>query len=494
MTSIRKKLFIQIGSLMLFFIVLLFLANTFLLEIIYTNQLEADLVEIFEAVDALEQDSYTGEELYDILVGSGLLVELVIIDSDTKTIYLPSNPLVENRRIEPEAIKANQLPKNDITILDVDKIDSTSRFLWLVDPRTNMHFIAYEGFLHNGFRIDIRVPEASIKGNVAFFNTFILICGLVLLVISSVVANLISKHFTKSIISMSEVTNHIKEMDFSLSCDVKTNDEMGQLADNINEMQSVLAENMTSLELSNSQLKDEVEERLKIDEQRKALLNNVSHELKTPLALVQGYSEGLKVNLHKDPEKTDFYCDVIIDEAKKMDMLVSELLDINRIQFGDFPLHKEIVEAYDLIHYVIKKYEEQFKVSEIELSLDLSMLEENQVRMNVDALRCEQIITNLLNNALAYVDNNKRITISCGQDQEHVYLTVANSHHDINSEELNDWWQSFYKADKARTRENGGYGLGLSFIKAVQEADGNDYNVEYIDDMVVFKVAFDLIK
>lgn len=492
MTSIRRKLFIQIGSLMLFFILLLFLANTFLLEIIYTNRLKADLIDIYEQVDALELDNYSGEELYDIVVGSGVFVELSITDMKTNTVYLPKNPFLDSRRIETEAFKANQLPKNEITIQKVDEIDDNSRFIWLDDPRNKMNFIIYESLLHNGFRIELRIPVNSIKGNVAFFNTFILICGLVVLLISSFVANWISKHFTKTIISMSEVTNHIKDLDFSATCQVTTNDEIGQLAQNINEMQQVLEENMTNLETSNEKLKEEVAERLKIDEQRKALLNNVSHELKTPLSLVQGYSEGLKVNLHKNPEKTDFYCDVIMDEAKKMDMLVSELLDINRIQFGDFPLHKEKLDAYELIHYVVKKYEEQFKAAEINLSLDLSLIEENQLAIDVDALRCEQIITNLLNNALAYVDNNRQIHISCGQETDHLVLKVANSHQMISEEELGSWWQSFYKADKARTRENGGYGLGLSFIKAVQEADHNNYNVEYLDGMVVFKVSFDI--
>lgn len=493
MSSIRRKLFVQIGSLIVILLLLLFLANTFLLEKIYTYGVKDELADIYMTVNEIDQEAYSPQVLYDLVITSSIFVELVIIDRENNQLYLPANPSLGGDDPRPEAFKAIQLPKNDKTILKEEVVDDNSRYVWLVDPRTDLHFLAYEGTLDNGLLVEMRVPLVSIQQNVYFFNQFILVSGLILLVITMIVANYIAKYFTKPILNMNDVTSSIKDMDFSQVCQVQSNDEIGQLAENINEMSYSLEANISELSISNIHLKEEIEERLKIDEQRKALLNNVSHELKTPLSLVQGYSEGLKVNLHKNPEKTDFYCDVIMDEAKKMDILVSELLDINRIQFGDFPLHKEETDAYDLIHYVTRKYEDTLAEAGVLYTEDLSAIDNSDIKINVDTLRCEQVITNLLNNALAYVDNIGKIALTCGLEENHLILSVSNSHEEVAAEELTSWWQSFYKADKARTRENGGYGLGLSFIKAVQEADGNNYSVEYQEGMIVFKVKFDLV-
>ncbi len=505
MNSIRRKLFIQIGSIALLFILLLYIANTFLLESFYVGSTKARIIGIYEDVNAMSEDQINSETLYELLYNSRTFMELAIIDEENKKVYLPSNRLFQDNDIRDLPINFKLPPVNLIEGESIEDVNANIHLINFTDPKNNSTFYILTGHLDNGWRIEIRVPLASISENVDFFNQFILIAGGLILMLTFIAANYISKHFTKPILGMFQVTDSIKKLDFSETCQVTTNDEIGKLAENINEMSYALEENITNLETSNESLKEEIAERLKIDDQRKALLNNVSHELKTPLSLIQGYSEGLQVNLHNKPEKVDFYCDVIIDEAKKMDALVSQLLDINHIQFGDFPLYKEKTGAKDFLEYIIHKQEPFIDQASINFTADLSLFEtQPDLDLYIDSLRSEQIIMNLLNNAIAYVDERKLMTLSLeeisnsglteedGQDV-HIRLTISNTYKQIDVSEMDKWWNSFYKEDKARTRENGGYGLGLSIIKAIQEADHNQYGAYYKDGFIHFYVDFDIM-
>ncbi|MDH8678109.1 histidine kinase dimerization/phospho-acceptor domain-containing protein [Fusibacter bizertensis] len=499
--NIRQKLFFQIGSLMLLFILLLFLANTFLLEPFYVQSEKRKLLSTYENLNAMHSEAIDSNTLYTLQLKSSTFIEIEVINETDGTIIIPKNP--DYLSTTPSDREGPKPPPFERIIIEKEEsVNQNLKYVWFEDPQKGTHFFMLSGYLDSGLHIEIRVPMTSINENVGFLNQFLLIAGVVILVVTIFSANIISKHFTTPILNMFAVTDNIKKLDFSSSCEVLANDELGKLAENINEMSYSLKNNLNQLEENNKELKIEIDERHRIDEQRKALLSNVSHELKTPLSLVQGYSEGLKLSLNKNPEKIAFYCDVIIDEAKKMDLLVSELLDINRIQFSDIPLYKESIVAKDFIDYILKKYEPMLKSNNIKLSYNFSITDlKSPIILSIDALRSEQIITNLMNNALAYVDEHQiiDITVALNQppknkknDSTHLRIDLANSHPPVEPDELQNWWESFYKADKARTRENGGYGLGLSIIKAIQEADNNEYGVYYDEGMIHFYVDFDV--
>ncbi len=500
MNSIRKKLFVQIGSITLLFILLLYLANTFLLEPFYMKSTKGKIISIYQDINTMSKDEINSESLYNLLYNSRTFMELAIIDEENNTVYLPNNRLFQddNRKDLPFNLKLP--PMNLIEGENIEDINENIHLINFIDPKNKSTSYMLTGHLDNGWRIEIRVPLASISENVAFFNQFILVTGALILFITIVAANYIAKHFTTPILDIFRVTDSIKRLNFNETCKVTTNDEIGKLAENINEMSYALEENTSNLEDSNKSLKEEVSERLRIDQERKTLLNNVSHELKTPLSLIQGYSEGLQINLHKKPEKIDFYCDVIIDEAKKMDTLVNQLLDINHIQFGDFPLYKEKINAKEFIEYILNKQEPFIEQASIDFRADLSLLKTHpNIELHIDSLRSEQVIMNLLNNALAYVDERKIITLSLEEHSHnesqdvHIRLSVSNTYKQVDLLEMDKWWKSFYKEDQARTRENGGYGLGLSIIKAIQEADGNEYGVYYENGFIHFYVDFDKV-
>lgn len=509
MNSIRRKLFSQLGSIMILFVLLLYIANNLFLETLYIASAKSTISAIYEELNTIDPSEFTSEKLYDIVVNSGFFLDIIVIDEENQKLYSPSNPLIE-RESDTSIPRNGPRPDDQLFVINkTDTVDENNAFMIITEDQSNKSFLMFDGQLENGYSINIRVAMDSIGSNVTFFNQFILGAGVIIFLLSLIASNILSKHFTTPILNIFNTTDRLKKMDFSTTCEVTTNDELGRLAQNINEMSYVLETNLNELALSNSHLQEEINERLKIDEQRKALLNNVSHELKTPLSLVQGYSEGLKLNLRKNVDKADTYCDVIIDEAKKMDALVSQLLDINRLQFGDFPLHKETRDAADFIHYVTRKYKPLFKNAGISFTEQLSCLTTSKT-LSIDALRSEQVLTNLFNNAIAYTDNQKQLLLSClirpsdtvtskdtgrtSMDHPHLRLTIANSYEQVQADELENWWDSFYKVDQARTRDNGGYGLGLSIIKAIQEADHNLYGVYYEKGMIHFYIDLDLVE
>jgi signal transduction histidine kinase len=358
-------------------------------------------------------------------------------------------------------------------------------FRQLKERNLGVTFLSLEHELDNGWFIFIRTPLESINKSIDIFNQYLLISGAIILLISLITSVLISRHFTKPILNILETTNKIKKLDFSSECDVITNDEIGRLAENVNTMSISIKKGLDDLEKTNLELKNEVKERIRIDEQRKALLNNVSHELKTPLSLIQGYSEGLIKKMKTNQEKAEFYCEVIIDESKKMDALVSQLLKINKIQSGDIIVHKEEIHS-SYIDDIVKKFNKHIKTNQI----DFNYSNKSDCYLYVNPLQTDQVITNLISNAIAYVDDQKTVDINIVENEENISFTIKNTHAYMSDDNLLKLWDSFYKVDEARSRDDGGYGLGLSIIKAIQESNNSNYGAFYKNNQIHFYVEF----
>jgi signal transduction histidine kinase len=222
---------------------------------------------------------------------------------------------------------------------------------------------------------------------------------------------------------------------------------------------------------------------------RTEFIGNVSHELKTPIALIQGYAEGLKEGISEDPESRAFYCDVIMDEADKMNQLVKNLLTLNQLEYGE-EFTYERFDIIELIQGILQSNEIMIQQKDAEVKLHA----ESSVFVWGDALKVEQVIRNYLSNALNHVDKERVIDIRVEKDdgKEKVRVTVFNTGEQIPEEDLNQIWGKFYKVDKARTREYGGHGIGLSIVKAIMESFHQDFGVVNYENGVAFWFELDL--
>ncbi len=510
MRSIRQRLFLQMAIVLLTTLTLIWLANITFLENYYISQQKQRLLENYNTlntIDALDlNDNFRsfikiesksnvviiitepdGTLVYasrDYFNNTDFITQSIDDDSEGKTIPLPHRRLIGNDPLftsEKPGIK-DRLEHFPPRIPNEEIINDKISFATGLDSITGGQSVALIGQLSNGYNINLRTPIASVQSSIDVTNRFLVIIGAVVMVFAMGITFVFSNFFTKPIKEISRVTGHMKALDFSAECQVTSQDELGALAVNVNEMSKVLSSTISELNGSNQQLTEEVEAKNLLDQKRRQLLNNVSHELKTPLALMEGYAEALQLGIHTDPAKIDFYCDVIIDETDKMNQLVQSLLDIDQMEFGDRISNPITLNLSDYLTHTLHKYEPQCVKSDVRLTTDIPA----NVTAFVDPLRLEQVFVNYLTNAIHYTTESKDVSVHLITRTHKAIIEVHNSTASLSEEQMDKIWDSFYKIDKARTREAGGHGLGLSIVKAIQTSDGLGYGVCNKGDGVTF--------
>ena len=274
----------------------------------------------------------------------------------------------------------------------------------------------------------------------------------------------------------------MSNLDFEARYEGGGEDEIGTLGENFNKMSEELEHTISELKTANNELQEDIEQKKQIDEMRKEFLSNVSHELKTPIALIQGYAEGLKECINDDAESREFYCEVIMDESAKMNNMVKKLLTLNQLEFGNDQTAMERFDLTDLVRGVVQAA--QLLADQKEAQIAFPQVE--PVYVWGDEFKVEEVVTNYVSNALNHVDGDKKIEVKIMRKDNHVRLSVFNTGKPIPEEDLDKIWIKFYKVDKARTREYGGSGIGLSIVKAIMESMHQKFGVVNYDNGVEF--------
>jgi two-component system, OmpR family, sensor histidine kinase VanS len=319
----------------------------------------------------------------------------------------------------------------------------------------------------------LRSNFESIEEGVGIANTFLAYVGILAVIIGSMAMLIISKRFTRPILELAGIAKRISDLDFEVKYRVETKDEIGELGNSINSLSEKLESTITELKQANNELLTDIQKKTELDEMRKEFLSNVSHELKTPISLIQGYAEGLKENINEDPESRDFYCEVIIDEADRMNKMVKKLLNLNEIEFGNNQVNFVRFDIVTLIRSVLSSTEILFKQKEVILHFDQT----EPIYVWADEYMVEQVVTNYISNALNHVSGQRIIEIKLIPRDDRLRVAVFNTGENIPEEDLDKIWIKFYKVDKARTREYGGNGIGLSIVKAIMNSLNQDFGV-----------------
>lgn len=311
--------------------------------------------------------------------------------------------------------------------------------------------------------------------------------GLAALVFGSILMYGTTKMVVSPIRSLAALSARMSELDFEARYTGNSEDEIGILGHSMNTLSEKLKETIGALKTANNELQRDIEEKIRIDETRKDFIANVSHELKTPIALIQGYAEGLTEGMAEDPESRDYYCDVIMDEANKMNKMVKQLLNLTALEFGnDMPVMEQF-DLVTLIQGVLSSSGILFQQKDATVIFEPA----GPVRVWADEFKIEEVIINYLNNALNHLEGEKRIEIRVEQLEGEVRVTVFNTGQHIPEEDLDNLWTKFYKVDKARTREYGGSGIGLSIVKAIMDSHNKACGVENVDGGVRFWFTLD---
>ena len=308
------------------------------------------------------------------------------------------------------------------------------------------------------------------------------------ILIAAVIVSYVSRKFGDPIAELNDIAKKMANLDFSHKYKItNADDEINHLGKSINAMSDKLERTIKQLRNTNIELEKDIEEKSQIDEMRKSFISDVSHELKTPIALIQGYSEGLLENVNSDEENRRFYAEVILDETNKMDRLVKQLLELMKLEYGKREFQDKEFNIVELEKEIVRKSQVMLEEKNIEIKFQTM----DEITVFADDFYIEQVISNYLTNAIKHIkelDGEKYIQIENEVDIEKnkVRVKVFNTGDTIKEENIARIWNRFYKIDESRNREDGGTGIGLSFVKAIMSNYGNEYGVVNRENGVEF--------
>ena len=487
--SIRNKLFISLCIIVLLIISFLIILNNSVLGRFYLYNKKKNLKMAYSIINEFynNQDSYNDIEAELDRISAKNDFDILIKDEYNQSIYISSKDFFAGL-IQMNMMTARSgLEKNNV--LEKNEKYTISE---IKDETTNISYIIFVSKLDNGYKIYIRLPMASIEESVKISNKFLYYIALFVIIFGGIVLSIVSRRFSEPIEELDDIAKKMANLDFSQKYNVsQANDEVDNLGRSINKLSDKLESTIKQLKSTNLELEKDVEEQSQIDEMRKSFISDVSHELKTPIALIQGYSEGLIENVNSDEESRKFYAEVILDEATKMDKLVKQLLELMKLEYGKKNFNNTNFNIIELEKEIIRKSEVMLQKENIKIE----MPEETAIEVYADEFYIDQVITNYITNAIKYcneINNEKKIKITNEIIDEKVRITVFNTSKGLSEEELVHIWNRFYKIDESRNRDNGGTGIGLSLVKAIMNNYGNEYGARNVKDGIEFYFDLDI--
>ena len=464
--SIKIRLAVTYIGIMCLSLAVMLLVNSLFLEKFYLRKKTESLKKVYNTMndtsDTRYYSSLADDEKFKQYCDENNLSMIVVEDVTSRILFAYAK---NSERLYSE-IQFGVL--DDFVRGKREILEATDNYI--VEKKTDdvkaMDSVNMVGVLDNGNGFLITTPAQSLKDSALISNVFYLYIGLFTIFISSVVIWFISRHITRPLQQLSELSKEMANLNFDAKYTSTSEDEIGVLGNNLNRMSGELEKTISELRTANNELQKDIEKKEQIDEMRKEFLSNVSHELKTPIALIQGYAEGLQECINDDQESREFYCDVIIDEAAKVINMVKKLLSLNQLEFGNDTVNMERFDLTELVKGVVQSA--QLLASQKEA--EIRFLQEEPISVWGDEFKIEEVVTNYVSNALNHVDFEKKIEIKAVKRGDVVRLSVFNTGARIPEEDLDKIWIKFYKVDKARTREYGGSGIGLSIVKAIMDS------------------------
>ena len=441
--SIKRQMMTVFVGLILFMIVVFMIVNGSFLEKYYISNKKSEFIKVYTMVqEGVENGTISSETPEKDL---GRLTEknnisIAVIDSEYNVVYTN----VREKQMMVVQLFGYLYDKNHQEVLE--KTDSYD-ICKSVDPQNNTEYLTMWGNFDNGDIFIMRSPLESIRSAVTIFNRFIGVVGGCVILVSVLLAWYFSKRITEPIMELATLSQKMADLDFDAKYTSGGSNEIGVLGENFNRMSERLEQTISNLKEANYKLQKDIEQKEKRENMRSEFLGNVSHELKTPIALIQGYAEGLKEGVNDDPESREFYCEVIMDEAGKMNRMVKNLLALNQLEFGEDDVQFERFDITSLISGVLQSLDILIEQKEAQVIFR----HKNPIYVWADEFKVEQVVRNYVNNALNHVDGEKVIEIKITQENDMAKITVFNTGTPIPEEDLPHIWEKFYKVDKART-------------------------------------------
>lgn len=489
--SIKKQFAGIFIGLMAGTILLCWFINSTFLESYYVRNKQQALHSAYERINSASSDGNLTSDEFDIelqKICGKYNISMVVIDAEARAVKAYSNDykvlvkrLLDNLfgsfgQAAPGSFAEVQRDKSVIEVTEDYMINNT------IDPRTKTEYLEMWGVLDNGTLFLLRTAKEGIRDSVAIANRFLAYVGVFAVVASGIIIWLVSRKITEPILELADISERMTHLDFDAKYTGRGQNEIGMLGEHINQLSEALERTVSELKTANNELKSDLARKTEMDEMRKEFLSNVSHELKTPIALIQGYAEGLQAGINDDEESRNFYCDVIIDEASKMNNMVKKLMTLNQLESGNDVVSMERFNITELVRSCVQSGEILAKQNGITVLME----ESADIYAWADEFKTEEVFLNYFSNAVNHCPENGKIHVKLVQKEKTVRISVFNTGLPIPEESIDHLWEKFYKVDKARTREYGGSGVGLSIVKAIMESMNQEYGVMNYENGVEF--------
>lgn len=484
--SITRQIVLVMIGLVAGTVLLCWILNTVFLEGFYSNAKKNMLIDDFSLInDASKKNKLDSTDFL-------LQVDKISANNNlTITMMNAEGTVIKSTESDYETIR-NQFLDIMFKATPIGKGNTTSGEQYQLfkqqDARFLTDYYVLEGTLSDGSFIMLRTPIESIKESVLISNQFLAYVAVIAVILSAIIAYFMTRRITMPILELTDISKKMIQLDFEIKYKQKGNNEIDQLGLHMNQLSASLEKTISELKSANNELILDNTRKTEIDEMRKEFLSNVSHELKTPLALIQGYAEGLQACINDDAESRSFYCDVIMDEADKMNRMVKKLLTLNQLEFGNDQIMMERFDITELIRGIVNSSSILLEQNQISLEFD----SKEPTFVWADEFKVEEVITNYLSNAIHHAANEKNIRIFYTMKQDCIRVSVFNTGTPIPEEDIDNVWVKFYKVDKARTREYGGSGIGLSIVKAIMDSFNRECGVINHENGVEFWLELDM--
>ncbi|MFA6940114.1 MAG: HAMP domain-containing sensor histidine kinase [Clostridiaceae bacterium] len=486
--SITAKLFIITSVIFITFISAAMLIQSYYFSEFYLNRKMSSLRENLSSFNKQYLSVYSdSNKIYSLMVNfeNANNAKLIILDANGN--YFKSTSPITDKK-------------------DANKLDAVNTVIeaWRSDPDafTSLKNSSSKSYIFNSKEYDIKnivaastvntkdkdieiifavssfvpISEASLVIK-EFYLYFLIGAILLILLLSFIYTNMISK----PLVRMNKTAKKMSNLDFTEKCIEKREDEIGSLSKTLNFLSENLDNSLTQLRESNRKLKEDYEKERQLLKARKDFISSVSHDLKTPIALIEGYAEGLKDGI-VDEEDKEYYLDVIMDESKNMSKLITDMIDLSHLESGFYSLDKESFFIDKLLLNILRKYSKNFEDKNI--TLEKNIIE--SISVYADSSRIEQVIKNLLNNAIYHAKDPNIIRVSLSLENDYCMIGIKNTGDEIEDNIKERIWDTFFRKDKSRCRQLQNAGLGLSIVKNIIDLHEGKYGFSNTGDGVLF--------
>ena len=460
--KLQKKLFLGTTALILIFVLAGVITNYFLLEKYYLYRSKNECMKMSKEIQEEFEKGLHDFKKFLANYGKEKNVRILILNDDLSIAEMSYYKRDTKLNVPLKKIKNLFSDKGDqkyiCRVYEQKKTDTMKMFY--LEEITEEKYVL---FMKN---------TKGVRESITTANEFYLMVGCGILILGICGAAYFAKRITNPIIKMNEAAGEIAKLNFGQKVSEDRKDEIGELAHSINKM--------------SVQLSDSIEAMKQDIHRRKQLFRNLSHELKTPVAVIKGYADGLRYGVVEDIESRKKYYRVISDECDRMDEMIRTLLEWSGLDRISFSLELTSIYVYELIEKLSGKYNNLIQ----EKNCSMHINGKKTIEVTADRKLLEHIFDNLLGNAVKYVTIGGKIEIYIEEKEDMIEVSFYNTCKRIPEDKLDKIWDVFYKLDAARKRGQGGHGIGLAIVKSAMELHHGKVFVKNRDDGVVFGCIF----